>query len=341
MDKRTPDNVTPIRRDDGFAGNTHVASDLLARSYPDLHWNIDGILPAGTMLLFGRPKKGKSFLTLLIAVSVAAGRPVFGRPSSGRRVLYLALEDSERRLQRRLKQCSGSLGIAPAEFADNLHVAVTSKRVDNGLIEELRGWMAAFEDTGLVVVDMLKKVTGSVDPRKTLYDQQAEVGHALTTLSHDYPHLSIVVVHHSRKMQADDPFDMVSGTTGLSGSYDSLAAIADSPGCRVLHITGRDIESVEIPLQMNERGMYTLAMPDPEDIASAMMSDSRRAVFDAVAATLPMDIADIIKGCRLERHIVDNQLSRLARAGLVKRVGRGKYQKTGKRWFDEPIPGDY
>jgi hypothetical protein len=293
------------------------------------------------MLLFGRPKKGKSFLTLMMAISIAAKRPVFGKATSGKRVLYLALEDSLRRLKRRVRGCADALGISPPEFADGLHLATTSKRIDTGLIQDLRDWLVAYEDTGLIVVDMLKKVSAAEDRRKSLYDQQAEVGHALTKLSHDFPELTILVVHHSRKMQADDPFDMVSGTTGLSCSYDSLAAIADSPGARVLHITGRDVESAAIPLMMNERGMYTLQMPDLEDIAAATMSDTRRAVFDAVASTIPMEIGDIIKGCKLDRTVVDNQLTRLVRSGLVQRVSRGMYQRSGKRWFDEPIRDDY
>ena len=340
MTKTPTDNVTPIRRDDGFAGNTHVASDLLAKRYPDLHWNINSILPAGTMLLFGRPKKGKSFLTLNIAICVAAGRAVFGQTTSGKRVLYLALEDSERRLQQRLRQCSGSLGIPPDNFAEKLHLSTTSKRIDTGLIDELRDWMTAFEDTGLVVIDMLKKISAAEDRRRSLYEQQAEAGHALTKLSHEYPYLSIVVVHHSRKMQADDPFDMVSGTTGLSGSYDSLAAIADSPGTRVLHITGRDVESVEIPLLMNERGMYTLAMPDSEHMAAATMSDTRSAVYDAVPRGQAYKRADIIAGCKLDEGTVDQQLIKLVKQGLVEKVGYGMYQKTGKRFYED-LSGDY
>ena len=200
--------------------------------------------------------------------------------------------------------------------------------------------MTALEDTGLVVIDMLKKISAAEDRRRSLYEQQAEAGHALTKLSHEYPYLSIVVVHHSRKMQADDPFDMVSGTTGLSGSYDSLAAIADSPGTRVLHITGRDVESVEIPLLMNERGMYTLAMPDSEHMAAATMSDTRSAVYDAVPRGQAYKRADIIAGCKLDEGTVDQQLIKLVKQGLVEKVGYGMYQKTGKRFYED-LSGDY
>jgi DNA-binding transcriptional ArsR family regulator len=146
------------------------------------------------------------------------------------------------------------------------------------------------------------------------------------------------VVHHSRKAESDDPFDLVSGTTGLSGSYDSLAAIADTEGARVLHLTGRDIEGAEIPLLMNDRGMYTLAMPTPDQQATATMSSTRRRVFDAVPRSTAQERAKIVEDTGLDKPSVDQQLRKLKRDGLIKVVDHGKYQKTGKRWFDESIP---
>jgi hypothetical protein len=90
------------------------ARELFAMEFGEMVWNIQDILPAGTTLAFGKPKKGKSFLVLMIAISIAANRPVFGRRPVGCRVLYLGLEDSKRRLQRRAKGCAASLGIDPA-----------------------------------------------------------------------------------------------------------------------------------------------------------------------------------------------------------------------------------
>ncbi len=313
------------------------AGDLLAEQFPPLHWTIQDILPAGTTLLFGKPKKGKSFLTMLIGISVAAGRPVFGKETSGKTVLYLALEDSFRRLQRRAVGCSKTLGVSHEVFADKLHMSTESPRIDTGLIDELEGWMVIYPNTGLIIVDMLKKVTGSSKPAQSMYEHEAEVGHALTRFCHKYPELSIVVVHHSRKAESDDPFDLVSGTTGLSGSYDNLAAISDSSGSRVLHIAGRDTEGAEIPLLMNDGGMYTLEMPNADEMQSATMSDTRRRVYDAVPYGQAYTRAAIVAGCKLDEGIVDQQLLKLAKAGLVEKARRGLYQKTKKRWFDEPI----
>ena len=314
------------------------ARELFAMEFDDLYWNIEDVLPAGTMLLFGKPKKGKSFLALMLAISIAAGRRVFGRPTSRSRVLYLGLEDSRRRLKQRAIKCAESLEVGPADFDDRLHLDTECARIDAGLLDELHAWMRRHPDTGVIVIDMLKKITAAANA-KSLYDEQSRVGDALTKFCHVYPRLSVIVIHHSRKAESDDPFDLVSGTTGLTGSYDNLAAITDTEGRLVLHLTGRDIESAGIPLRMTEGGMYTLAMPTSEEQATANMSRTRRRVFDAVPASRPEERAQIVEHTGLDRATVDQQLRKLAAAGLIKKVDRGMYQKTGKRWFDEPIPG--
>lgn len=306
-------------------------SSIAEKRFEPMHWNIEKILPAGTMLLFGKPKKGKSYLTLMMGICVAAGREVFGKQTSGKRVIYLGLEDSQRRMQRRGLGCAKTLGIEVDDFGENLLISTTSKTIDKGLMDELQQMMDEHPDTGLIVVDMLKKVTGE-SSKKDLYQEQARVGDALSKFCHDYPDLSIIVVHHSRKAESDDPFDLVSGTTGLSGSYDSLAAIADTEGTRVLHITGRDLESVEIPLLMDDKGMYTLE--EASASSSEFMSSTRRTVFNAIPNTELVTRKEIISGCKLPSTTVDQQLRKLVKAGLVKHADHGTYQKTGERFYE-------
>lgn len=312
------------------------ADQLMAMEFPGLHWAVEALIPEGTTLLFGKPKKGKSFLSMLIALSVAAGTPVFGRRTSGKDVLYLGLEDSTRRLKRRLGQCANSLGLQLGQFAGKFHLSTTADRIDNGLIDGLHGLMRSHPNTGLVVVDMLKKVQGEQKGRD-LYREQALVGEALSAFCHQYPGLSIIVVHHSRKQESDDPFDLISGTTGLSGSYDNLAAISDNGRERTLHFTGRDIESIDVVLMMSDSGMYTLEDPDTEESISRRMSDTRRIVYDAVPAGVAYKRQDILNVCEehgLTENDVKQQLKLLIKQQLIERQGYGMYQKTDRKWFD-------
>jgi len=65
--------------------------------FPAPAWIVPGILPEGFVILAARPKKGKSWLALNIAVAKASGGCALGRPDlrlEPAKVLYLALEDA-------------------------------------------------------------------------------------------------------------------------------------------------------------------------------------------------------------------------------------------------------
>lgn len=312
---------------------------LIETDFPELEWNIEHIIPAGTFLLSGKPKKGKSYLSYMIAISVASGREIFGRKTSGGRVLYMGLEDSQRRMKSRGLQCAESLGVPVKEFSGNLDIAITCSTIDTGLLDELENYMTRHPSTGMIIVDMLKKVTSHKATGKNLYMEQAVVGEGLTKFCHEYPGLTILVITHSRKETSeDDPFDDVSGTTGLVGSYDQIGVIVENTdGSRTLHTTGRDIEGSSIPLMMKPGGMYTLKMPTEDEAATHGMSTSREKVFHAVPNGQEYSRAEIIRGCKLSGASTDKQLKKLLENGLIEKSDYGKYIKTGKRFFDEPI----
>ena len=63
--------------------------------------------------------------------------------------------------------------------------------------------------------------------------------------------ISIVLVHHLRKAIDSDPFNMISGSTGLNGCVDGMLVLKKDKRCggqAVLYATGRDIEDCELSL---------------------------------------------------------------------------------------------
>jgi hypothetical protein len=80
------------------------ATDLLAQAFIEPNYAIPGLLPEGVTLLAGKPKIGKSLLAMDFVIAVAAGQNALGDlPVEQGDALYLALEDNERRLQKRLR----------------------------------------------------------------------------------------------------------------------------------------------------------------------------------------------------------------------------------------------
>lgn len=82
-----------------------VSADALATTvFEPITCIVPGYIVEGLTLLAGKPKAGKSYLALNIAYAIATGGQVLGAEVEQGDVLYLALEDNERRLQRRLDQ---------------------------------------------------------------------------------------------------------------------------------------------------------------------------------------------------------------------------------------------
>src|SRR5215831_18700273 len=105
---------------------------LIDETFQPLKWAVPGLIPEGCILFAGRPKLGKSWFVLQLALAVASGGRAFGSvPPEKSDVLYLALEDTKRRLQSRAKLL---LGDRP--LPSGLRMAVAWPRMDQGGAEE-------------------------------------------------------------------------------------------------------------------------------------------------------------------------------------------------------------
>ena len=183
---------------------------------------IDGLLPAGTFLLAGAPKIGKSFLVLQMAYQVSMGEPFLDFSSRQGTVLYLALEDTYERLQKRLAQMT-------EQDSERLILSVFSETLDEGLTERLSDFWSEHADTVLIVIDTLQRVRGRT-PDNGSYAADYDTLARLKEFSDTYG-VTVLVVHHTRKEGAEDVFNTISGTNGLMGAAD---------GALLLEVVGRD-----------------------------------------------------------------------------------------------------
>src|SRR5260370_41601448 len=98
---------------DAVLSKIKTVDELLAMDFPEPRWAVDGLIVEGATILGGRPKSGKSWLSHHLGLSVATGQPFLAHflPKKGS-VLYLALEDSIRRLKSRSRKIMAGMGIA-------------------------------------------------------------------------------------------------------------------------------------------------------------------------------------------------------------------------------------
>lgn len=240
---------------------------------------IDGLLYPGTYLFVGAPKVGKSFLMAQIAYHVSTGQALWNYTVHPGTVLYLALEDDYRRLQERLSRMFG------VEGTDNLHFATCAKQLGSGLYEQLQRFVQEHPDTKLVIIDTLQKIR-EVGADRYSYANDYEIIGQLKVFT-DQTGICLLLVHHTRKQQADDRFERISGTNGLLGAADGAFILEKEKrtgNTAVLEVSGRDQPEQKLILKKNmqrltwelERAETELwkAPPDPilERVA-AMLSD--------------------------------------------------------------------
>ena len=207
---------------------------------------VDGFLYGGTYLFVGAPKVGKSFFMAQLAYHVAMGIPLWDYPVRKGTVLYLALEDDYARLQRRL---SGMFGI---ECADNLYFATQAKTLNEGLDRQLEGFLKERKDARLIIIDTLQKVR-EVGGDRYSYSSDYEIVTKLKSFSDKYG-ICLLVVHHTRKLESEDSFDMISGTNGLLGAADGAFIMHKKKRTdneAVMDIVGRDQPDQKLTIEFD------------------------------------------------------------------------------------------
>jgi hypothetical protein len=285
---------------------------------PAIRYIILHYIAEGLTLLGGKPKLGKSWLTLGWAIAVATGGCAMGSIDVEQGdVLYLALEDNKRRLQSRLNQLLPN-GTKP----ERLFYDLTCRRLGEGLIEDLRAWIESVPNPRLIIIDVLNKVRPPQKPNEGIYDYDVRCLEGLHALAAEFG-LAIVLVHHTRKAEADDPFDCLSGSTGLTGTADTTLVLSrDSQGV-TLYGRGRDIDEVETAMSFDRSTGHWTAMGAAPEVRR---SDSRKAIVTALSqagrALSPREVADLTG---LEHDNTRQLLTRMAAKGDVDRAGQGRY----------------
>ena len=202
------------------------------------------LIPAGLHLLAGSPKIGKSWLALWLCHQISVGQKIWEFDTQKCGTLYISLEDTIDRLYLRLSR------IAETGSKDTLF-STAANNLTTGLIEQLEGFMLDYPDTGLIVIDTFQRIRDNENESTYANDYKEIV--KIKGLADKF-NIAILLVHHLRKAPDSDPFNMVSGSTGIIGAVDSIFVLEKQKrieNAAILHITGRDIEDMQIKLEFD------------------------------------------------------------------------------------------
>jgi hypothetical protein len=298
------------------------AEELQAMVFQPIKYVVPGIIVEGLTLIAGKPKIGKSWLLMHTAIAVAGGGFTLGEihcPEGD--VLYCALEDNLRRLRSRMHKLLGKQA-----WPKRLMFWCEMPRLTEGGLDQIKSWIASVEHPRLIIVDTLAMVRTPKKKEQTQYDADYAAVLELRALANEHG-TAIVVVHHLRKMDADDAFDTISGTLGLSGAPDSILILKydrGGSGTVVLHGRGRDLMEIEKAVAFNKTTcVWTIAGELPDVRSSA----ERQALLAAMQEIgTPASANNIATYAQLKPANVRRMLQRMAKDGTVKRHQRGKYE---------------
>lgn len=281
-----------------------LGTELIKKVFKEPDWLIPGIIPQNSLnLLSAKPKDGKSWWALTIGLSIAHGGVALGNQKfkcTKGAVLYLALEENEARLNRRIAQ------LLIAQFIDMpplFFYETKADKVSEGFEKQIDTWVkqmrAEHADIPLfVIIDTLKKVKPATT-NKNLYDNDYESTDSFRNLIEQLD-IAILLIHHNNKLKFEkdaDPLDAISGSSGLPASVDNNLIFKRIRGnslaelCRV----GRDYtDDSNVVMQFSkETGLWTALDGDIEQYS---LSDARQQIVSSVreGATSLKELSEMI-----------------------------------------------
>ena len=213
-----------------------------------MRWIVEGLIPEGLTILAGQSKAGKSWFLLQMGLAVAKGHDFLGFNTVKTKAVYLAIEDSERRIQSRMNY-QQQRGSANLQILD---------RWDGGLDSLVRD-LHAIPDVKLIVIDTWGRFIGKVDGND--YHEVTEKIGRLHTIAKEHGIAVIVCTHTKKGMGASDWLDDVIGSKALVGCADTILKLSRERKSDEgnIDVTGRDVHEQSIGIRRDEFWRWNLS----------------------------------------------------------------------------------
>lgn len=287
-----------------------TAKQIIDTEMPDVQWLIKEILPQGFFFIAGRPKIGKSFMTLQMCSSIVTGAPFLGYEVRQGRVLYISLEDNARRIKKRLR----NMGIfdTNTKGLDQLEIEEKWDRLNKGGLEKLLKRLTSKKYT-LCIMDTYAK--------SFLLKDNNDAVEAVKFLSPLYEmtrggEFSFGFVDHHRKNNqfSGDVIDDIAGSGAKGGVADTVWGLSRERGklTAKLLIASRDteIDSIELSFDKDRTLWTTQEIVKPGTVQAKLLAhmgnNGKQAFINKVAKDLGYDPS-----------IISREMTELVNKGLV------------------------
>ncbi len=313
MDKLYNDPLPPSKR------QRWTVAELLDAEFPEPKWAIPGLIPEGLTIIGGRPKVGKSWLALQAAISVGTGGVFFDKPIERGNVLYVALEDSPRRLQDRIKKlCIPRDALITFERS--------WKPLHKGGLDDLIIEMEAINYRFMVFDTLSRSFPGLSQTKnpEVIGKYMDDIQDLATNRN-----VAIAFIDHTRKPNGLDldPVDDVMNATEKVKPADCVLVLYRQQGKFNLKGRGRDMEEIDYILHWDP---VTWCWQNDGSADVIRLTEQLTTILDALSTIGKARMIDIAKATGINKGTVYKALQTLWTSGKVHKeeVGNDVYYKV-------------
>lgn len=289
--------------------------------YAEPQWAVHGLVPEGCIILAGKPKQGKSYLALVIALAVAKQQTCMDHYTvTPGDVLCFSLEDYAKRVQKRIELLN-----TPSDSDYTIEFFYEAPKMSEGFGQRLRATLAQRPSVRLVIIDTLRCIRDGQTEQYNLYQEDSDFIGGLNQCAQDAG-ATILIIHHTRKAKSDDVFDEISGTGGLRGATSGNMVLEETKGEAdgMLRVEGKDfVQRLNVALKRQDNGSWTYVGQGEV----YQLRSNKRAVVDAIVALGDdANAKDIWITSKIDSYgSVKTMLSRMVGLGELGKTNKGIY----------------
>lgn len=305
------------------------ADKLKDKEFPPIVWAVDGVVPEGLTVLAGDPKAGKSLMAVDMCSSIASGTEAFGgRKCVEGDVVYISLEDPERRVKERIKQ---QCDLWPNKF----HLVTGGiPTVGEEFYQIFDEMLLLWPGTRAIIVDTMQFIIPSKPNGVNDYDHYYKCLDPLHRWSLSN-HVAVVLITHKSKSKAthgDNPFAGIIGSVAIQGTSDAMIMLSRNHGKKsedsadgFLDITGRELSGEKFSLDFDSEALKWAISEVP--VATAVSGNTNWLQVEMALNNGPLGPSKIAEEAGMNPSTVKTCLRRMKEAGLVSNEG-GKWSLT-------------
>jgi hypothetical protein len=319
-------------------GHQFIRAENLGEVYRTTwDWLVNGFFTEGVCVLDGREKSGKTALALSLALAVSRGEQFLGKfKTTPANVLYIPYNDAPPRLKYRLRIMRARFqGNPPAGiyFPQNLSIGdvFAFPKLNAFAGRAIATTLNSSPNLRLIIIDDLESAfIESGGKPESAYRETCTYWDDIRNLALKN-HVCIIFIRNQMPRGKCEHYDTISRAVDTRVELLPPPSWMSKAVTTIIRTESRDFSALSLPCNFNPQFMKWEIIPEEKIIP---VNSERRLILDAFGEDGPVikNLSELIEKLGQKKSTVVRVLSKMVKAGQIKRVQRGKYTLgTGSR----------